>query len=65
MTERWQQHFNRARTFDSKWLSAAVSHWGFNEILYGMIQKYSLPRTDSGYRLRAGLVGSFAGLDGV
>ena len=40
MTDRWLDYFNRQGIQDARWLEAAVSHWGFHEILYGMIQRY-------------------------
>jgi SAM-dependent methyltransferase len=43
MTERWQQYFIKQGAFDGAWLRAAVIHWGFHEILYGMIQRHCPP----------------------
>ena len=43
MTERWQQYFDQHGAFGPEWLRTAVTHWGFNEILYGMIQKHCPP----------------------
>lgn len=43
MTERWQRYFACQDTFNAKWLKAAVMHWGFHEILYGMIAQHSPP----------------------
>jgi len=43
MSERWQAYFDQHGVFSSKWLCAAVDHWNFHEILYGMIQKHCPP----------------------
>jgi SAM-dependent methyltransferase len=43
MTDRWQQYFIKQGAFEGAWLRAAVTHWGFHEILYGMIQRYCPP----------------------
>lgn len=43
MTERWQQYFEKYGAFDQDWLKSAVTHWGFHEILYGMIQRHCPP----------------------
>lgn len=40
MTDRWHDYFDRQGVSDAKWLAVAVSHWGFHEVLYGMIQRY-------------------------
>lgn len=40
MTDRWLSYFNRQGIQDSRWLEAAVAHWGFHEILYGIIKRY-------------------------
>lgn len=40
MSERWRQFFDSYGAFDPGWLSAAVSHWGFHENLYGMIAQH-------------------------
>jgi len=40
MTERWKHYFDEQGAFDRRWLSSAVTHWGFNEVLYGMIGRY-------------------------
>ena len=40
MSERWKNYFIQQKAFGGKWLATAVSHWGFHEHLYGMIQKY-------------------------
>jgi len=43
MTKRWQSYFERQGAFGESWLKAAVSHWGFHEILYGIIEHYCPP----------------------
>jgi SAM-dependent methyltransferase len=43
MTDRWQQYFIKQGAFEGAWLRAAVTHWGFHEILYGMIQRHCPP----------------------
>lgn len=43
MSERWHEYFARQAAFEEGWLRAAVTHWGFHEILYGMIQRYCPP----------------------
>ncbi len=43
MTDRWYQYFDAQGTFNSRWLKAAVTHWGFHEILYGMIERHCPP----------------------
>ncbi len=44
MSDRWLEYFHRHGALDVGWLKAAVTHWGFHEILYGMIQRHcSLP----------------------
>lgn len=40
MSSRWQHYFDKQGAFDRAWLKAAVTHWGFHEILYGMIQRH-------------------------
>lgn len=40
MTERWLSYFNRQGIQDKRWLEAAVTHWGFHEILYGIIKRH-------------------------
>lgn len=40
MSERWKNYFEDSGAFNPRWLSTAVSHWGFHEILYGTIMKY-------------------------
>ncbi len=40
MTDRWLEYFNRQGAQDAGWLKAAVTHWGFHEILYGMIERH-------------------------
>ncbi len=40
MTDRWLEYFHRQGAQDTGWLKAAVTHWGFHEILYGMIQRH-------------------------
>ena len=43
MTDRWQSYFESRGAFDRGWLEAAVTHWGFHEILYGMIRRHCPP----------------------
>ncbi len=43
MTDRWLDYFSRQGGLSETWLKAAVTHWGFHEILYGMIQRYCSP----------------------
>lgn len=43
MTERWRAYFDSYGAFNKNWLKSAVAHWGFHEILYGMIQRYCAP----------------------
>lgn len=43
MTDRWQQYFKKQGAFDRGWLKIAVTHWGFHEILYGMITRHRAP----------------------
>lgn len=43
MSLRWQKYFDEHKAFDAGWLKAAVTHWGFHEILYGMIQRHCPP----------------------
>ena len=38
MSDRWKNYFIGHDVFDQKWLVTAVTHWGFHESLYGMIQ---------------------------
>lgn len=40
MTDRWLSYFNRQGIQDARWLEAAVIHWGFHEILYGIIKRH-------------------------
>jgi len=40
MTDRWLSYFNRQGIQDTRWLEAAVTHWGFHEILYGIIKRH-------------------------
>ena len=40
MTQRWKDFFDAYGAFEPRWLSAAVAHWGFHEVLYGTIAKY-------------------------
>lgn len=40
MTDRWLSYFNRQGIQDARWLEAAVTHWGFHEILYGIIKRH-------------------------
>lgn len=40
MTDRWLTYFSRQGIQDGRWLEAAVTHWGFHEILYGMIKRH-------------------------
>lgn len=40
MTDRWHQYFAAQGAFDASWLHAAVAHWQFNELLYGMIARH-------------------------
>jgi SAM-dependent methyltransferase len=37
MTDRWRSYFIEKQALGNSWLKAAVSHWQFNEILYGNI----------------------------
>lgn len=43
MAERWREYFDSHGAFNPDWLKTAVAHWGFHEVLYGMIQRYSGP----------------------
>jgi len=43
MSDRWQRYFDKQGAFDRVWLKTAVTHWGFHEILYGMIQRHCAP----------------------
>lgn len=43
MTDRWQRYFEEHGAFGQDWLKAAVAHWGFHEILYGMIRRHCPP----------------------
>jgi SAM-dependent methyltransferase len=43
MSDRWHGYFDKQGAFDKIWLKTAVTHWGFHEILYGMIQRYLPP----------------------
>lgn len=43
MADRWREYFDSYGAFDPDWLKTAVAHWGFHEILYGMIQRYCAP----------------------
>jgi SAM-dependent methyltransferase len=43
MADRWREFFDSYGAFNSDWLKSAVAHWGFNEVLYGMIQRYCGP----------------------
>lgn len=43
MTDRWQKYFESQGTFNDSWLQAAITHWGFHEILYGMILRHCPP----------------------
>jgi SAM-dependent methyltransferase len=43
MTDRWQEYFESRGAFNREWLEMAVTHWGFHEILYGMIQRHCPP----------------------
>lgn len=40
MTERWKNFFDSYGAFNPKWLATAVAHWGFHEVLYGMIARH-------------------------
>lgn len=40
MTERWKNYFDSHGAFQPQWLTTAVAHWGFHEILYGMIARH-------------------------
>ncbi|UVJ42791.1 class I SAM-dependent methyltransferase [Pseudomonas sp. LS1212] len=43
MADRWREYFDSYGAFNSDWLKSAVAHWGFHEVLYGMIQRYCQP----------------------
>ncbi|NWB85478.1 class I SAM-dependent methyltransferase [Pseudomonas gingeri] len=43
MADRWHEYFDSCGAFNSNWLTSAVAHWGFHEVLYGMIQRYCAP----------------------
>ena len=43
MTERWHDYFAEHGIYGRRWLETAVNHWGFHEILYGMIRRYCPP----------------------
>jgi SAM-dependent methyltransferase len=43
MADRWREYFDSHGAFNSDWLKTAVTHWGFHEVLYGMIQRYCSP----------------------
>ncbi len=40
MSERWHSYFKTHGAFNHDWLATAVSHWGFHELLYGMIVRH-------------------------
>jgi len=40
MSDRWRDYFDSYGAFNPDWLKTAVAHWGFHEVLYGMIQRY-------------------------
>lgn len=40
MADRWFVYFNRQGIQDARWLEAAITHWGFHEILYGIIKRH-------------------------
>lgn len=40
MAERWRRYFDSNGAFNRGWLKTAVAHWGFHEVLYGMIQRH-------------------------
>ena len=39
MTDRWLDYFTGHGAASGDWLRTAVTHWGFHETLYGMIQR--------------------------
>ncbi len=43
MTDRWLDYFAKQGAFQNGWLRAAVTHWGFHEVLYGTIQRHCPP----------------------
>lgn len=43
MTNRWYDYFSKQGVSDTGWLKTSVMHWGFHEILYGMIERYCPP----------------------
>jgi len=43
LTDRWVEYFERQGGLDARWLKAAVAHWSFHEILYGMIERHCPP----------------------
>ncbi|UXZ95011.1 class I SAM-dependent methyltransferase [Pseudomonas phytophila] len=43
MVDRWREYFDSNGAFNPDWLKTAVAHWGFHEVLYGMIQRFSAP----------------------
>ena len=43
MTDRWLSYFESQGIRDSRWLEAAVMHWGFHEVLYGTIKRHCPP----------------------
>jgi len=43
MTDRWRKYFNKQGAFGLDWLTAAVAHWGFHEVLYGTVQGQCAP----------------------
>ena len=42
MSERWKNYFDIHGAFDEQWLSSAVKHWNFHELLYGTISQQCL-----------------------
>lgn len=43
MSDRWYDYFSKHGASEKSWLEAAVRHWGFHQILYGVIQRYCPP----------------------
>jgi SAM-dependent methyltransferase len=40
VSDRWKNYFDSHGAFGQNWLETAVPHWGFHEILYGMIAQH-------------------------
>lgn len=43
MTDRWLGYFDQQGIQGIRWLQGAVTHWGFHEVLYGMVLRHCPP----------------------